>query len=324
MIPHIRLASLFAVLLAAILGFAAPASAQQKIRVALLRTTAMIPIIDAEKMGYFKREGIETEIVTLNNGPAALSAVVSGSADIGWAATMPVVSAVAEKQPIRAFLSNNFERWPEPLFTHLIASERSGIKTVADLKGKTAASNATNGGCDLMIREHIRAAGVPADTVKMAVIPFPQMLAALELGTVDAVCIVDPFYVSAMQSAKIKPKELAGGMVADLPKIGAFVADAYFAREDWLAKNGKAAAGFMRALSAADKDLTADPAKYRALLESEFKMPAALASQIPVALNTGSMVVEAKDYKLVIDALVRTGLLAKPIDAADVIFPITP
>ena len=110
MIPHIRLASLFAVLLAAILGFAAPASAQQKIRVALLRTTAMIPIIDAEKMGYFKREGIETEIVTLNNGPAALSAVVSGSADIGWAATMPVVSAVAEKQPIRAFLSNNFER----------------------------------------------------------------------------------------------------------------------------------------------------------------------------------------------------------------------
>ena len=324
MILFARLASLFAILFAAILGIAAPVSAQQKLKVALLRTTAMIPIIDAEKMGYFKREGIEVEIITLNNGPAALSAVVSGSADIGWAATMPVISAVAEKQPIRAFLSNNFERWPQPLYTHLIVSERSGIKTVTDLKGKTAASNATNGGCDLMIREHIRAAGVPADTVKMAVIPFPQMLAALELGTVDAVCIVDPFYVSAMQSPKIKAKELASGMLADLPKIGAFAADAYFAREDWLTKNGKAAAGFMRALLAADKDLTADPAKYRGLLESEFKMPPALASQIPVALNTGSMVADVKDYKPVIEGLVRTGLLAKPIDAADVIFPITP
>ncbi|MBS0219978.1 MAG: ABC transporter substrate-binding protein [Proteobacteria bacterium] len=324
MIKSVRLVSLFAVLLAVALGVAMPASAQQKLRVALLRTTAMIPIIDAEKMGYFKREGIETEVITLNNGPAVISAVVSGSADIGWAATMPVISARAERQPIRAFISNNFERWPEPLLTHLIASERSGVKTLADLKGKTVASNATNGGCDLMIRDHIRAAGIPANAMKMVVMPFPQMQAALELGTVDAVCIVDPFYVSAMQSAKIKPKLLAGGMLADLPKIGAFAADAYFARDDWLTKNGKAAAAFLRALSAADKDLAADSAKYRGLLESEFKMPAALAGQITMALNTGSMVVEAKDYKPVIEGLVRTGLLAKPIDAADVIFPVTP
>lgn len=320
----IRMISLLVVVLATVLGFAAPASAQQKLKVAYLRTTTLIPHIHAERMGAFKREGIEPEIITLNNGPAVVSAVVSGSADIGWAATMPIISAVAERQPIKAFLSNNFERWPAPLLTHLIASERSGVKTLADLRGKTVASNATNGGCDLLIRDHIRAAGIPADAMKMAVIPFPQMQAALELGTVDAVCIVDPFYVSAMQSAKIKPTRLTGGMLADLPKIGAFAADAYFARDDWLAKNGKAAAAFMRALSEADKDLAANPAKYRALLESEFKMPPALAEQITMAVNTGSMVVKAEDYRPVIDGLVRTGLLAKPVDAESVIFPVTP
>lgn len=324
MIRPVRLAQLLVAVLTAAIALAAPASALQKLKVAYLRTTTIIPHIDAEKMEYFKREGIETEIVTLNNGPAVIAAVVSGSADIGWAATMPIISARAEQQPIRVFLSNNFERWPGPLLTHLIASERSGIKTLADLKGKTVANNATNGGCDLLIRDHIRAAGIPADSMKMAVIPFPQMQAALELGTADAVCIVDPFYVSVMQSPKIKPTLLASGMLADLPKIGAFAADAYFAREDWLAKNPKTAAAFMRALSAADRDLTANPAKYRELLESEFKMPKELAAQITVALNPGSMIAEAKDYRPVIDGLVRTGLLAKAIPAEDVVDTIVP
>ena len=56
------------------------------------------------------------------------------------------------------------------------------------------ASNATNGGCDLMIRDHIRAAGMPASEMKMVVIPFPQTKAALELGTIDAGMVrVAPF-----------------------------------------------------------------------------------------------------------------------------------
>jgi len=315
---------LSALSVAAVVFVAAPAQAQQKLKIALLRTTAELSLIHAEKMAYFPKEGIDVEIVTLNNGPAVVSAVVSGSADIGWAATTPIISAVTRQQPIKAFLTNSLESWPDHSFEHLIASERSGIRTLADLKGKTAASNATNGGCDLTIRDHLRAAGIPADTVKMAVVPFPQMQAALELGTVDAVCIVDPFYTMVMGSPAIKPVRLGDGRFAGLKQIGAFAADAYFAREDWLAANTKAAAGFIRAIAAANADLTASPAKYRALLESEFKMTPELAAKLPIELNTVSLVAEAKDYQPEIDALVRTGLLPATIPAQSVVFTILP
>jgi len=107
------------------------------------------------------------------------------------------------------------EHWPleNGLGEYLIAPARSGIKTLQERKGKTVASNATNGGCDLMIRDHIRAAGILASAIKMVVIPFPQMKAALELGAADAVCAVDPFYAAIMASPRIEPTVLAKGII---------------------------------------------------------------------------------------------------------------
>ena len=234
--------------IAAIVASMRLAAAEETVRLAFLKTLGIVPVIDAQQMGYFNKEGLKLEMITLNNGPAVVSAVVGGSADIGFSATLPVISAVAEHQPIREFMISTVERWPleEGLGENLLASARSGIKTLEDLKGKTVASNATNGGCDLMIRDHIRAAGIPASAMKMVVVPFPQMKAALELGTIDAACAVAPFSSAIMSSPQIKGTVLAKGIIADLPQVKSFAIGGYFARADWLAKNKAAAAGFMR------------------------------------------------------------------------------
>jgi ABC-type nitrate/sulfonate/bicarbonate transport system substrate-binding protein len=302
------------------------AAAEETVRLAFLKTLGIVPVIDAQQMGYFRKEGIKVDMITLNNGPAVVSAVVGGSADIGFAATLPVISAVAEHQPIREFMIATVERWPleEGLGEYLIASARSGAKTLQDLKGKTVASNATNGGCDLMIRDHIRAAGIPSSAMKMVVIPFPQMKAALELGTVDAVCAIAPFSSAIMASPQIEGTVLAKGVIADLPQIGSFAIAGYFGRSDWLAKNKTVAAGFMRAMVAADKDLAAHKDKYRQIIVSEFKMSAELADKIGFQPNMGSVVAKPEQLETPIAALVRTGLLAKPTPPADVAFTIQP
>jgi ABC-type nitrate/sulfonate/bicarbonate transport system substrate-binding protein len=310
----------------AIAASARSAAAEETVRLASLKVLAILPVIDAQQMGYFSKEGLKVEMITLNNGPAVVSAVVGGSADIGFAATLPVISAVAGHQPIREFMVEYVERWPleEGIGEYLVASARSGIQALEDLKGKTAASNATNGGCDLMIRDHIRAAGIPASAVKMVVIPFPQMQAALELGTVDAVCTLDPFYSAIMASPQIKPTVLAKGIIADLPQIKSFAVAGYFARPDWLTKNKTAVASFMRAMVAAEKDLAAHMNKYHQMIVSEFKMSAELADKVGFAPNTGSVVAEPEQFEIPIAAMVRTGLLKEPIAAADVGFTIQP
>jgi len=138
-----RLAAALASVLAAGTAAQSAPAAEQSVRLAYLKTLAIVPVIDAQKMGYFAKEGIKVDMITLNNGPA----VVGHSADIGFSATLPVISAVAEHQPIRLFMISGVEHWPlqDGAGENVVASARSGVKTLQDLKGKTVSSNATNG-----------------------------------------------------------------------------------------------------------------------------------------------------------------------------------
>ncbi len=321
---HLPAAAAAVAALGLLLGAASPVSAQQKIKVAYVRSLPMVPQIYAAQKGYFKAQGLDADIVTLNTGPAVVSAVVSGSVDIGFTATVPMILARAQHQPIRIFVALNYEQYPDPEWVFMAASARSGVKTLADLKGKTIAINTFDGACDLMVRDHLLQAGIDLNAVKIISIPFPQMQAALELGDADAVCIVQPFLTGMERSPKIKATVLAGGVVADLKQNKRVTLDGYFAREDWLKKNAKAAAGFMRAILAANRDLAKDLPLYRKLTADEFKMPPAMLSALPGAFNITSLVTEAQEYQPLINALTRTKMLKNPITPADLIYPINP
>lgn len=300
------------------------ASAQEKVRVAYVRTLAIIPQLHAEKMGYMKREGLDTEIISLNSGPAVTSAVVSDSAEIGYVASVPIVAARAQQQPIKVFATPNKEIWPHSLWVSLVASERSGVKTIADLKGKTVAINGATTACDLLYRDHFAKAGMPPDAAKIVTIPFPQVMAALELGNADAGCVTEPFLTLIRESPKVQGRVLAQGIVANLDKLGAIVLDGYFSKEAWIVKNEKIAAGFMRAMSTAYRDLAKDPALYRAYVMKEFKMPEAMAANVPVLLDSGTMVVTTKDFQPLIDAMVRTKILDTSLQASALVHVVVP
>jgi ABC-type nitrate/sulfonate/bicarbonate transport system substrate-binding protein len=299
------------------------ARAAESMRVAYLRTFAMMPFFYAQEKGYFKDEGLNVTGITLNNGPAAAAAVVSGSADVAESANVPVILAVAHHQPIKFFFSENYEQYPKPVFVYLVATGRSGITTLKGLKGKTVAINAATSDCALILRDHLRTAGLGPTAVKLIIIPFPQIPAALQLGEADAACLVEPFMTSVMH-APGKATVLASGSLANLKELGRAPLDGFYAREDWLKKHEKTAASFMRALIKAQRELIANPPVYRQLLVEKFKMPKKLAEEMPVDLNPGNFVVVPGDYQAVIDGLVRTGLLEKPMKASEVIYPIKP
>lgn len=303
---------------------AVSAASAEPIKIAYIRSNTYVPYLQAMKMGYFKREGLEPEVVMLNNGPAEIAALVSGSADVAMIAFIPAINARAQGQPLKAFMTYNMEGVPGPIYNHFVASSRSGVKSLKDLAGKTVASNAAGGGCDLAIRDHLKAAGVPADKVNVVVIPFPQMQAALELGTIDAACMVDPFFTSVMQSEKIKGTDLAGGMIAGLDKVGRYAQDGYIATEKWLQEKPQTAARFMRAIQSATADLAKDRALYENYLQTEFQMPAATTSRMGLEVNATNNVADPKDFQPAIDAMVRTGLLSRPMNAEDFIVTIKP
>ncbi len=304
---------------------AARAASLTTLRVGYLSFIDTIVLFHAQHAGYFKRAGLRVRSLRVNDGPAVIAAVRSGSAEIGLTAATPVAIAFEHGQSLSLFATSTFELWPpSPNLVTLVASKRSGITTLAGLKGKTIASNAQSSACMIAIAQHLATAGLSIQDVKVLIVPFPNMMAALALGEADAACTVVPFLIAMQDNPAVAPVVLARGTVAGLDKLHRLAVAGYFARPRWIAKHRAVLARFLTAMQAAQNDLDAHHALFRADLVKYFHMPPGFAAKVPFALSTSSLVAHPADYQPLFDALHRAGLLARPLPASQLVTTITP
>lgn len=303
---------------AALVCAAVPALAQTALKIGGFRTITMLPIEHGIREGYFKREGLDLEVITVNAGPAVISAVASNSVQIGYSASVPVLFARAQNQPIVIFDTLTQETPDrEGQWTWLIASEKSGVKSVGDLVGKTVAINATGAACELLVRDHLARAGASYDAVKKIVVPFPQMQAALQLGNADAACIVEPFRTNVQVHPAIKGVIVARGILAD--RSHPYALDVLFVREDWGRANLELIRRFNRGMAASLADYRKDPALLRKQMIEHFKLGPATVSLMQSSLNFSDLRASAAQMQPILDGLTRYGMLKNAPAASDVV-----
>ena len=292
------------------------ASAQQKIRFAYLKSTTLIPFFFAQEKGYFKAEGLDVELVAVPGGPAVVAAIAGGSADIGYAAPTPVAIARQGGQPYRFFIGMEREEFKTgQLWGTILASEKSGIKTLADLAGKKIILGPPGGLCELAIRDWITKAGLKWEQITPLFNPFPQMQAALDVGNADAACIIEPF-TTAVQASAVKPVTLARGYLAEHPDR--YTVDGIFATEAWLAANGPAVAGIKRAMLKAWQELSKDRPTVETILDKEFRFPKALVDRIKIDFVAQISLAPA-DFEPIIARMKQHGMLKADFKAEDLI-----
>lgn len=81
----------------------------------------------------------------------------------------------------------------------IVVSAKSGIKTIADLKGKTIAVNKAGTG-EYLAHKALDAAGLKGSDATLKFLPPTDGLAAFQTGAVDAIAAWDQFYITAQQS----------------------------------------------------------------------------------------------------------------------------
>ena len=168
------------------MALAVPAAAQTKVRFAYVKTLEVLPFFYAAKKGYFKDVGLDIEMIAVPGGPAVGAAIASGSADFGFAALSPVLIAREQGQPFKFFMSLEYEQTPGRLWGTIMASAKSGIKSIKDLAAKNIVLGVPGGLCELSIHDWMDKAGLAYSQARILNNPFPQMPAMLELGTADA------------------------------------------------------------------------------------------------------------------------------------------
>lgn len=298
----------------AVQGLAAYAE-EVPVRVAYFLADSMLPALYAQDKGYFAEAGLAPEFIAVQGGPAVVSAVASGEADIGYAAPVPPINGRLNGVPVKMFLQLAQEVAPDKTYTWLVASKASGIADLAGVKGKKIGFNANGGLCELMWRDHLASIGLTIDDVAPVVLPFPEQEAALQQGNLDATCTINPFYSSMSANADLGAVTLASGTLADLSQP--LMNDALFATEDWLAANGETAVKVAQVMDKARKELLADRAGLEAAAVTFMELTPEAAKSFNLPIVNESMAITGADVQRILDAMVKTGMQPGPLNGAD-------
>jgi sulfonate transport system substrate-binding protein len=171
------------------LGQAAVADELKTIRIGWQPTTTVEAQIahTLAKTDILARNGLKAEMTMFSFGPAVNEALVSGAIDVGFIGDMPSVSLAAAGGPTTIIARQSTFRGS------IIASTKSDIKTVADLKGKSL-YGPTGSSIYLAALAMLDGAKLkPGTDVQVVNMGFADLADALKTGKIDALFIWDPW-----------------------------------------------------------------------------------------------------------------------------------
>jgi len=258
-----RIALLSAAACVALGGLALEAAAQTKLIVGQVsRTATNWPAFVAEAEGYMKAEGLTIDTIYVGNVALIAQQVVGGSLHIGNTTFETAVQAIEAGAPM-SIIGSTTIKYPYTLMS------AANVKSAADIRGKKVILPVPKSDMDNFITDWLAKNGLkPGDIDRVYDGSSTNRYAALKTGAVAAAVLTSPLEFSAEAEGYYK-----------LIDFGSYVQGygfiAIIARKDWLAKNEKAARGYLRAVSKAT-DWLYDPAnkqKAMELLAKESKQP---------------------------------------------------
>src|SRR4051794_23371672 len=230
------------VALALLLTLSAAAYAQavekKQVTLAVGGKTALyyLPLTIAERLGYFKEQGLDVSINDFRGGAQSLQALVGGSADVVTGAYENTIRMQAKGQDVRALIE--LGRFPG-IVLGLRKERAAAYKSAADLKGMKIGVSAPGSSTNFFVMYLMAKAGLkPADAAYIGVGIGPSVIAAIKRGDIDAVSNLDPMMTKLEMDGDIR-------VVADTRTEegtraifgGSNPAAVLYARQDFISRN---------------------------------------------------------------------------------------
>jgi NitT/TauT family transport system substrate-binding protein len=179
-------------LLAAVLGLAAPAAAAEKVRIGLLKFSTNGPTFIALDKGYFAAEGIDASLVYFDAAQPIAVAAVSGDIDVGVTGIAAGFYNLAGKGALAIIAAQSREEPGYPNNGFLVSNHAwdAGLRSYKDLGGHSVAVTTVGSPTHYAIALLAEKVGVPLDSIR--VVPMQtnsNQLSALAGGQVDAAVI---------------------------------------------------------------------------------------------------------------------------------------
>jgi NitT/TauT family transport system substrate-binding protein len=170
-----------------------------------------VPIMLAIDKGYFKEQGIETELQNIGASGDRIAALTAGSVAFSNLGRIAAIVEMARGNQSFYFFANvddspgNEGCWARP-----------GFDSFKALRGKKVAANTS---AQITMNGLLENAGMTERDVQFVNLPGPEMAAALAKGDVDAACVWEPLLTNVRNGA---PGGKLLGLDSDTPNFKKF------------------------------------------------------------------------------------------------------
>jgi NitT/TauT family transport system substrate-binding protein len=167
------------------------------VNVGVLNTITDIPLILADRKGFFAAEGISAKFTAFASSSNMVVPLATGQLDVGGGgAGVGLYNAVARKLDIKIVADKASDPKGYGFESLLVRPDliKSGrFKTPRDLKGMTMSANQPGGVSYIMLVELLRKYGLTPADVQLQNLDFPEHVLALGNGKLEATITEEPY-----------------------------------------------------------------------------------------------------------------------------------
>ena len=239
-----------------------------------------IPIVNCSQIfvavekGYFRKHGLDVELVSLIGGEKIMTAVTKGEVEFGFSNVASTVFAVDDGHPLVSVVGGAMQDKTCPVHAIFVRAD-SDIKSVADLAGKSIAVNTNRAIDEVMVPPLVRKYKADPSGIRFVPIPFPKMHDALKAKEVDAVVAIEPYVTIGKRDEALRLLSYNYIELQPVTEISSMVTT-----RPWAEKHPDAVAGFRAAIIEASKFANANPDEVRKVLKQYVPLDDAVLKEV--------------------------------------------
>ncbi len=233
-------------------------------------TLYYLPLTVAERLGYFRDEGLTVEIQDFPGGAKALQALLGGSADVVSGAYEHTIVMQTNAQKLQAFVLQGTNPGLQLGIAKAKAATYSWPK---DLKGMRVGVSAPGSSTQMLVNHLLASVGLTPDDVSIVGVGTgAQAVAAMKSGQIDAISNVDPVMMLLEKQGLIKiVNETVTPQGAHAVFGGSLPAACLYAKKAFIEQNPRTVQGLTNAIVRALKWLkTATPEDVAKVVPPEY------------------------------------------------------
>lgn len=151
--------------------------------------------IIAQKMGFFREEGLDVSVREFTTGKLCFDAMLAGGADFSTVAETPIMFAGFSRQPL--YVIATIEQ--SSLSVKVLARRDSNVRTPTDLRGKNVGTF-KGGSAEYFLSQFLVKNGMAIEDLRVIYMQPPELVAAIIRGDLAAIAMWEPHIYSAQKA----------------------------------------------------------------------------------------------------------------------------